>query len=127
MATIADADIAAARTVNMDELMAFVVVADEKSMVRAAARLHWDRSTPGRLLYRLERRWNIHLIVSTTRKISLTPVGARLLPQAREVIAAAAHIANLARAHHQAPRPPASDRAVLLDEPAAPSTEIVLP
>lgn len=125
--TSADAVIDSARGVNMDEVAAFVVVADERSMVRAAARLHVDRSAPGKLLKRLERRWGVRLVVGTTRTLALTADGARVLPQARALLTVAARTVELARAHRTRAAPPLAGRAVMLDGTPEPANEIVLP
>lgn len=69
-------------------LRAFVAVAEELHFTRAAARLYVAQQALSRDIRRLERELGAELFVRTTRQVSLTPDGERLLPHARRVIAA---------------------------------------
>ncbi|MFF0289157.1 LysR family transcriptional regulator [Streptomyces sp. NPDC005262] len=69
-------------------LRAFVTVAEELHFTRAAARLYVAQQALSRDIRRLERELGAELFVRTTRQVSLTPDGERLLPHARRVIAA---------------------------------------
>ncbi|BDH03542.1 LysR family transcriptional regulator [Streptomyces seoulensis] len=69
-------------------LRAFVAVAEELHFTRAAARLHVAQQALSRDVRRLERELGAELFVRTTRQVTLTPDGERLLPHARRVLAA---------------------------------------
>ncbi|MFE4452315.1 LysR family transcriptional regulator [Streptomyces sp. NPDC056796] len=67
-------------------LRAFVTVADELHFTRAAARLYVAQQALSRDIRRLERELGTELFVRTTRQVSLTPDGERLLPHAHRVL-----------------------------------------
>ncbi|WP_031159407.1 LysR family transcriptional regulator [Streptomyces durhamensis] len=69
-------------------LRAFVTVAEELHFTRAAARLYVAQQALSRDVRRLERELGAELFVRTTRQVTLTADGARLLPHARRVLAA---------------------------------------
>lgn len=69
-------------------LRAFVVVAEELHFTRAAARLYVAQQALSRDVRRLERELGTELFVRTTRQVTPTPDGERLLPYARRVLAA---------------------------------------
>lgn len=69
-------------------LRAFVTVAEELHFTRAAARLYVAQQALSRDVRRLERELGAELFVRTTRQVTLTPDGERLLPYARSVLAA---------------------------------------
>ncbi|MEV6834136.1 LysR family transcriptional regulator [Streptomyces sp. NPDC051133] len=69
-------------------LRAFVAVAEELHFTRAAARLYVAQQALSRDVRRLERELGTELFVRTTRQVTLTPDGDRLLPHARRVLAA---------------------------------------
>ncbi|RSS82667.1 LysR family transcriptional regulator, partial [Streptomyces sp. WAC02707] len=69
-------------------LRAFTAVAEELHFTRAAARLYVAQQALSRDVRRLERELGAELFVRTTRQVSLTPDGERLLPYARRVLAA---------------------------------------
>jgi DNA-binding transcriptional LysR family regulator len=69
-------------------LRAFVAVAEELHFTRAAARLYVAQQALSRDVRRLERALGAELFVRTTRRVTLTPEGVRLLPLARRVLAA---------------------------------------
>ncbi|MFJ3504807.1 LysR family transcriptional regulator [Streptomyces sp. NPDC090135] len=83
-------------------LRAFTAVAEELHFTRAAARLYVAQQALSRDVRRLERELGAELFVRTTRQVSLTPDGERLLPYARRVLAA--HD-ELREAFRGAPRP----------------------
>ena len=64
---------------NLNELMAFVAVAQERSFTRAAAQLGISRSALSHSMRALEARLGIQLLTRTTRSVSTTEAGARLL------------------------------------------------
>ncbi|MBL1286776.1 LysR family transcriptional regulator [Streptomyces sp. For3] len=67
-------------------LRAFVAVAEELHFTRAAARLYVAQQALSRDIRRLERELGRALFVRTTRQVTLTPDGERLLPHARRVL-----------------------------------------
>lgn len=69
-------------------LRAFAAVAEELHFTRAATRLFVAQQALSRDIRRLEREWGVPLFVRTTRQVTLTEDGARLLPHARRVLAA---------------------------------------
>jgi DNA-binding transcriptional LysR family regulator len=69
-------------------LRAFLVVAEELHFTRAAARLYVAQQALSRDVRRLERELGAELFLRTTRQVTLTPDGERLLPYARRVLAA---------------------------------------
>ncbi|MFF0460965.1 LysR family transcriptional regulator [Streptomyces mexicanus] len=69
-------------------LAAFVAVAEELHFTRAAARLYVAQQALSRDVRRLERELGTELFVRTTRQVTLTADGERLLPHARRVLQA---------------------------------------
>ena len=69
-------------------LRAFVAVAEELHFTRAAARLYVAQQALSRDIRRLERELGAELFVRTTRQVTLTADGERLLPYARRVLEA---------------------------------------
>ncbi|MBT3153025.1 LysR family transcriptional regulator [Streptomyces sp. CHD11] len=69
-------------------LRAFVTVAGELHFTRAAACLYVAQQALSRDVRRLERELGCELFVRTTRQVSLTADGERLLPYARAVLQA---------------------------------------
>ncbi len=69
-------------------LRAFLAVAEELHFTRAAARLYVAQQALSRDVRRLERELGAELFVRTTRQVTLTADGERLLPHARRVLAA---------------------------------------
>ncbi|MET9763049.1 LysR family transcriptional regulator [Streptomyces sp. NPDC006372] len=69
-------------------LRGFVTVAEELHFTRAAVRLHVAQQALSRDVRRLERELGAELFVRTTRQVTLTPDGERLLPYARRVLQA---------------------------------------
>jgi DNA-binding transcriptional LysR family regulator len=66
----------------------FVAAAEELNFTRAAARLFVAQQALSREIQRLERRLDTPLFHRTTRRVSLTPEGGRLLVRARALVAA---------------------------------------
>ncbi|OBW92493.1 LysR family transcriptional regulator [Gallibacterium salpingitidis] len=64
---------------NLADLQAFALVAREKSFARAAAKLGLSRSALSHTINALEKRLGIRLLTRTTRSVSTTDAGARLL------------------------------------------------
>jgi DNA-binding transcriptional LysR family regulator len=74
---------------NLNDLQAFVVVARERSFTKAAAQLGLSRSGLSHAMLALEARLGVRLLTRTTRSVSTTDAGARLLgavaPHLREI------------------------------------------
>jgi DNA-binding transcriptional LysR family regulator len=64
-------------------LSAFLVVAEERSFTRAAARLGTSQSSLSQTVRRLEARLGVRLLTRTTRSVSPTDAGLRLLERLR--------------------------------------------
>ncbi|MFF3844819.1 LysR family transcriptional regulator [Streptomyces sp. NPDC002328] len=69
-------------------LRAFLAVAEELHFTRAAARLYVAQQALSRDVRRLERTLGVELFVRTTRQVTLTADGERLVPHARRVLRA---------------------------------------
>jgi DNA-binding transcriptional LysR family regulator len=64
---------------NVNDLLAFIAVARERSFTRAAAKLGVSQSALSHTMRGLEARLGIRLLTRTTRSVSPTPEGERLL------------------------------------------------
>src|SRR5882757_6705514 len=64
---------------HLDDLLAFVAVAREKSFTRAAHRLGVSQSALSHTVRGLEDRTGVRLLTRTTRSVSTTQAGDRLL------------------------------------------------
>ncbi|CAB3638601.1 HTH-type transcriptional regulator PgrR [Achromobacter mucicolens] len=64
---------------NLNDLQAFVAVAQARSFTRAAAQLGVSRSALSHAMLALEARLDVRLLTRTTRSVSPTEAGARLL------------------------------------------------
>jgi DNA-binding transcriptional LysR family regulator len=64
---------------NLNDLVAFLTVARERSFTRAAAKLGFSQSSLSHLIRDLETRLGIRLLTRTTRSVSPTDAGERLL------------------------------------------------
>lgn len=60
-------------------LLALIAVADERSFTRAAARLQMSQSMLSHTINKLEERLGVRLLTRTTRSVSVTEAGQRLL------------------------------------------------
>ncbi|NUR98556.1 MAG: LysR family transcriptional regulator [Kribbellaceae bacterium] len=70
------------------QLEFFVAVAEELHFGRAAERLHIGQPAVSQHVARLERELGVQLFDRTTRRVSLTAPGRRLLPEARATLTA---------------------------------------
>jgi DNA-binding transcriptional LysR family regulator len=70
-------------------LQSFVVVAQEGSLTRAAARLHIAQQSLSQQMRMLETQFGAALLERTSRGVRLTPVGAVALREARALVAQA--------------------------------------
>jgi DNA-binding transcriptional LysR family regulator len=74
------------RREDFADLAAFAVVAEEKSFTRAAARLGVSQSALSHTVRKLEARLGLRLLTRTTRRVSTTEAGERLLETVRPAI-----------------------------------------
>ena len=84
---------------HFNDLLAFIVVAREGSFTRAAAQLGVSQSALSHTIRALESRLGLRLLTRTTRSVSPTAAGERLLrsvgPQFEEIDAALAALSEL--------------------------------
>ena len=64
---------------DLNDLMLFMAVAEERSFTRAAVRLGTSQSTLSHTIRRLEERLGFRLLLRTTRSVAPTDAGERLL------------------------------------------------
>src|SRR5271169_3193841 len=64
---------------NLDHLLAFLAVGQERSFTRAAAKLGVSQSALSHTIRGLEERIGVRLLTRTTRRVSPTEAGERLL------------------------------------------------
>ncbi|MCK6518210.1 LysR family transcriptional regulator, partial [Myxococcota bacterium] len=76
-----------------DLLAVFTAIAETESFTRAAERLGLPRSTVSRQLSALEDELGARLMHRTTRRVTLTPAGRRLLEQVGPHVTALAALA----------------------------------
>jgi DNA-binding transcriptional LysR family regulator len=84
---------------NLNDLFAFVAVATERSFTKAAARLGVSQSALSQTIRQLEARLGVRLLTRTTRSVSPTEAGERLLqsvaPRLEEIEAELAALSGL--------------------------------
>src|SRR5918911_564067 len=84
---------------NLNDLLAFLAVARERSFTRAAAQLGVSQSALSHALRGLEERLGLRLLTRTTRSVAPTEAGERLLrsvgPRLDEIDAALADLREL--------------------------------
>src|SRR6266481_1281755 len=64
---------------TLDDLLAFVAVGRERSFTKAAAKLSMSQSALSHTIRELEARLGVRLLTRTTRSVSPTQAGERLL------------------------------------------------
>jgi len=84
---------------NFNDLSAFILVAQERSFTRAAAKLGVSQSALSQTIRTLEERLGIRLLTRTTRSVSPTEAGERLLltvaPRLEEITSELAALSEL--------------------------------
>src|SRR6266498_263304 len=84
---------------NLDDLLAFIAVGRERSFTKAAAKLGVSQSALSHTIRELEERLGVRLLTRTTRSVSPTEAGERLLqrlgPRFEEIEAEVAGIREL--------------------------------
>src|SRR6202795_4379642 len=84
---------------NVPDLVAFLAVARERSFTRAAAKLGVSQSALSHTIRGLEERLGLRLLTRTTRSVSPTEAGERLLqtvgPRLEEIEAELAALSEL--------------------------------
>ena len=84
---------------NLDDLLAFVAVGRERSFTKAAAKLGVSQSALSHTIRELEERLGVRLLTRTTRSVSPTEAGERLLqtagPRLEEIDNALAAVSEL--------------------------------
>jgi DNA-binding transcriptional LysR family regulator len=84
---------------NLNDILVFLAVARERSFTRAAARLGMTQSALSHIIRALETRLGVRLLTRTTRSVSPTEAGERLLqnvgPRLEEIEAELAAISDL--------------------------------
>lgn len=80
---------------ELRHLRRFIAVAEELNFYRAAERAHVDQSPMSRTIQALESRLKVQLFVRSRQGTRITPAGARLLIEAKDILA---HIDQAVRA-----------------------------
>lgn len=84
---------------NLNDILVFIAVARERSFTRAAARLGMTQSALSHIIRSLESRLGVRLLTRTTRSVSPTEAGERLLqnvaPRLEEIEAEIAAVSDL--------------------------------
>lgn len=101
---------------NLDDLVALVAVARERSFTKAAAKLAVSQSALSQTVRQLETRLGIRLLTRTTRSVGLTEAGERLLrtvaPRLEEIEAELAAVSELGEKPSGTIRITAGDHAI---------------
>src|SRR5690348_8259167 len=85
--------------VELRQLRALLAVVDAGTFTGAAGALHVSQASVSRTVAALERALGARVLQRTTREVSLTPVGARVVGHARRVVA---EVAAMRRAADEA-------------------------
>ncbi|HKN98006.1 MAG TPA: LysR family transcriptional regulator [Pseudonocardiaceae bacterium] len=85
-------------TVDLRHLRAFLTIAAEGNITRAAARLHLTQPALSRSLRQLEEHLGVRLVERSTHHLELTPAGHAFHDRARAAVAAVDEVLDPARA-----------------------------
>jgi DNA-binding transcriptional LysR family regulator len=85
-------------TAELRHLRAFVAIADEGNVTRAAARLHIAQPALSRTLAQLEAHLGVRLVERSTHHLELTTAGRLYRPRAQAALAAVDEVLDPARA-----------------------------
>ena len=77
---------------ELEQLRAFVAVAEEKSYTKAGERLYMSHSTMSRAVSALEHEFGVRLISRENHVAGLTPEGEKLCEMAKKLLDMAAEI-----------------------------------
>lgn len=88
---------------NYDDIAAFILVAREQSFTRAAAKLGVSQSALSQTIRNLEERLQMRLLARTTRRVSATELGQKLLEAAEARLDGIAQDLNRLRGLADAP------------------------
>lgn len=77
---------------ELEQLRAFVAVAEEKSYTKAGERLYMSHSTMSRAVSALEHEFGVRLISRDNHVAGLTPEGEKLCEMAKKLLDMAAEI-----------------------------------
>lgn len=84
---------------NINDILVFLTVARERSFTRAAAKLGMTQSALSHIIRALEERLGVRLLIRTTRSVSPTEAGERLLqnvaPRLEEIEAEITAVSDL--------------------------------
>src|SRR5689334_10761122 len=97
---------------ELRQLRYFVTLAEELHFGRAAARENIVQSALSQQIQRLERELGVRLLNRTTHNVELTPPGAALLIEARQILD---HVERAKRAARNAVAPSPTLRAGIID------------
>ncbi len=89
---------------SLDTIEAFVKVVQASSFSGAARELSIPKSTLSRKITRLEDRLGVQLLVRTTRKLSLTDIGAAYFERCRQIVQDLEEAEDMVRMSHAQPR-----------------------
>jgi DNA-binding transcriptional LysR family regulator len=98
--------------VELRQLRYFVTLAEELHFGRAAAREHIVQSALSQQIQRLERELGVRLLDRSTHHVDLTPAGAALLVEARQILD---HVGRAAQAARNAATSAPTLRAGIID------------
>lgn len=82
---------------DLDDLRCFVAAAEQLNFRRAARKVALSPAAFSERIARLEAHVGAGLLARTTRSVTMTPAGERLLPKARQILAQAEALPALAR------------------------------
>ena len=81
-------------TMNIAQLECFVNIANTMNFMKTAELMSLTQPAVSRQLQALEQELGVRLLERTTRSVSLTPVGARFLPEAKDILKTWYHSRN---------------------------------